>query len=551
MSRNIVKILLLFVLPLLFTFCDSKTPPQNNRIVIGISADVQTFNPLFTLSVDEGAITELLYLSLFDFRWNEAKGGINEHPMLAKSWEWTEDSSSVIISLRNDAFWTDGIQITSDDIIFSFDVYSDPSVQSRLYGTFKNLFVDEENHIDLKKTFEVISPFEFKVNFPPNSVPNLYELSLPVIPIHIFGENDRKELSGSGHNFKPVSSGSYLMKKWDKNQTVTLSANKRSFLYDDEQINEIVFKVIPDYTSKILQLQKGEIDLLELVKVEDIEDIKSNGDLDIVSIVGREYDYVGLNNIDPKAYSDGEIVPNKLFGSKNVRRAISYAINRKEILNEYLLGFGELAVAPVSSIFKTVFNEEIKPYEFNLTKAKELLAADGWHDVDKNGVLEKGDDEFSFTLYHPAGNPLREYASISIRNSLKAVGIDVKVETIELGTLIDYLFEKKLDAWMAGWYVPIPVELKQYWYSDLASTPLNFASYRNNHIDSLLDLLQTRISEEKRTEAIKAFQKLIHDDEPVTFLYWVPNICVYNKRIKEIDINPSGTVTHCWEWRLQ
>jgi len=240
MNRNIIKICLLFVFPLLFTFCDSKTPDQNNRVVIGISADVQSFNPLFTLSVDEGAITELLYLGLFDFRWNNAEGGINEYPMLAKSWEWTGDSSSVIISLRDDAFWTDGVQITAEDIIFSFDAYSDPLVQSRLYGSFKNLFTDEENHIDLKRTFEVISPFEFKVNFPPNSVPNLYELSLSIIPIHIYGEIEREELSSSEHNFKPVSSGAYLLKKWDKNQTVTLSVNKRSFLYDDEQINEIV-----------------------------------------------------------------------------------------------------------------------------------------------------------------------------------------------------------------------------------------------------------------------------------------------------------------------
>ena len=471
--------------------------------------------------------------------------------MLAEKWEWADDSSSLNISLRNDAFWTDGNQVTAYDVIFSFDVYSDPLVQSRLYGTFKNIFVDEENHIDLKKTFEIISPYEFKVNFPPNSVPNLDVISLPIIPVHIFGEIKREELSNSEYNFKPVSSGTYLLKKWDKNQTVTLAANKKSFLYDDEQINEIIFKVIPDYTSKILQLQKGEIDLLELVKVEDIEDIQHNRELTIVTIVGREYDYVGLNNIDPKAYSHGEIVPNKLFGSRNVRKAISYAINKKEILREYLSGYGELAATPVSSIFKTVFNESVEPYEFNLTKAKELLAIDGWNDVDKDGVLEKDDDDFSFTLYYPAGNPLREYASISVRNNLKAVGIDVKLEIIELGTLIDYLFEKKLDAWMAGWYVPIPVELKPYWYSDLESTPLNFPSYRNNQLDSLLDLLQTKISIEKRTEVIKSFQKEINRDEPVSFLYWVPNICVYNKRISKIDITPLGTVIHCWEWRLQ
>ena len=138
-----------------------------------------------------------------------------------------------------------------------------------------------------------------------------------------------------------------------------------------------------------------------------------------------------------------------------------------------------------------------------------------------------------------------------VRNNLKAVGVDVKLEIVELGTLIDYLFEKKIDAWMLGWYIPIPVELKPYWYSEFDSTPLNFASYRNVKVDSLLDLLQTKISVAKRIETIKEFQKIVHDDEPVSFLYWIPNICVYNKRIAEINITPLGTVNHCWEWRLK
>ena len=545
------RIYLLLIFPLLFTFCDSKTTNQNNQVVIGISADVQTFNPLFTFSVDEGAITELLYLSLFDFRWNEQKGGIDEYPMLAKSWKWADDSSSVLIILRDDAYWTDGRQINVDDVIFSFDAYSDPLVQSRLYGSFKNLFVDHENHIELKKTFKVISSFEFEVNFPPYSVPNLYELSLAIIPSHILEDTEREELSNSEYNFKPVTSGSYYLKKWDKNQNIILAANKNSFLYDEEMIDEIIFKVVPDYTSKILQVKKEKIDLLELVKVEDIEEIRSNENLNIVPVIGREYDYVGLNNIDPEDYSKGELTPNKFFGNKNVRKAISHAINKKEILNEYLLGFGELAATPVSPIFRNVYNDDIIPHEFDITKSKELLANDGWYDVDEDGILEKGGEEFSFTLYYPAGNPLREFASMRVRNSLKAVGIDVRLETLELGTLIDYLFEKKMDAWMAGWYVPIPVELKPYWYSDLDSTPLNFASYGNNQVDSLLDLLQTKISSEMKRETVIAFQKIINEDEPVAFLYWTPNICVYNKRIDQINITPLGTVTHCWEWRLQ
>jgi peptide/nickel transport system substrate-binding protein len=551
MNSKTLYFILLLILPLLIIACDSKSPQQSNRIVIGISADVQTFNPLFAFSVDEGAIVELLYLSMFDYRWNEDRGELDVYPMLAETWQWADDSSSIKIFLRDDVFWTDGIQFTAKDVVFSFDVYSDPEVQSRLYGTFRNLYVDEENHIDVEKTSDIISPFEFKVNFPQNSVPNLDVISLPIIPVHIYGDIKREEIANSEHNFNPVSNGSYFLKKWDKNQAVTLSANKESFLYDDEQINELVFKVIPDYTSRILQLKKGDIDLVELVKAEDVEGIRKKNELNIVPIIGREYDYIGLNNIDPAAYSDGTITPNKFFGNKNVRKAITYAINKQEILDEYLLGYGELAATPVSSIFTKDFNKNVSPYVHNTAKAKELLALEGWKDIDQDGILEKGNDEFSFTIYYPAGNPLREFASMIVRNNLKAVGIDAKLEIVELGTLIDFLFEKEIDAWMMGWYVPIPVELKPYWYSDLENTLFNFASYRNEQIDSLLNLLQTKISVGKRTETIKAFQQIIHEDEPVTFLYWVPNICVYNNRITNFKITPLGTVAHCWEWRIK
>ncbi len=93
----------LFLLPILLiallSSCGTKTE-HPNRVVIGIPADVNTFNPMFAFSVDEGQITELLYLSLADFRWNENLGALEAHPMLANSWEWTEDSSSITFYLR-------------------------------------------------------------------------------------------------------------------------------------------------------------------------------------------------------------------------------------------------------------------------------------------------------------------------------------------------------------------------------------------------------------------------------------------------------------------
>lgn len=550
MSNKSLNFLFLSILFLFFIGCDSKIPDQKNRIVIGISADVQTFNTLFAFSLNEGVITELLYPSLVDFKWNDERGDLDPFPMIAKSWQWAEDSSFIKFTIRDDILWTDGKKLTAEDVVFSFDLFSDPEVESRLFGTFRQFYTEPDSHIDIDKTFKVISPIEIQINFPPNSVPNLIEFILPIIPKHVYENIDRTELADYEGNFNPVSSGAFKLKNWERNQSITLTADSNSFLFRPGQISELVFKVVPDYTSRILQLKKGEIDLVEQVKVEDINELKNEVDLIVVPVFGREYDYIGWNNLDPAAYLKKEIKPNNFFGNSNIRKALSMAINREEIFEEYLQGFGELAASPVSPIFKSVFNKDVKPYDFNPADAKKLLALEGWKDENHDGILEKGKYEFRFTMYYPVGNPLREYAATVIKNNLKSVGVELNPEKLELGTFIDNLYEKKIDSWMAAWYVPIPLELKAYWYSDPDVTPINFVNYKNTDVDKILDQLETKISKEKKNALIREFQQIVHQDEPVTFLYWTPNITVHNRRLKNLDINPFGVVGHCWEWTL-
>jgi len=153
-------------------------------------------------------------------------------------------------------------------------------------------------------------------------------------------------------------------------------------------------------------------------------------------------------------------------------------------------------------------------------------------------------------MYYPVGNPLREYASVVVKNNLKAIGGDVSIEQMELGTFSDNLYERKLNSWMAGWGVPLPLELKPFWYSDPNIGVLNFACYGNPDADEILNSLETNLTDEKRNELVRKFQSIIHNDEPVTFLYWTPNLVAYNNRIKNINITPYGVLVHCWEWTL-
>ena len=539
-----------FLLSSVFIGCKKESSLNNTQVVVAIPSDIERINPLFAFSINEANINELLFLSLVKHSWDEKAGDLKTEPMLANSWEWNADSSAITLELRSDVRWSDEVPLTIDDVIFSFDVYSDPAVESYLYGSFLNFYTDKNNHVIAEKTFEKLSETKLKISFAPGSSPSLFNLDFPIVPKHIFDKIARKDIATAKESFTPVTSGPFMFEKWEKNQAIIIKENPKSFLHKEGNVGRIVFKVIPDYNSRLTQLKNNEVDIAEYLKPEDVDELKKSDSFVIASLKGREYDYLGWNNLDKEKYKKNKsIAPNKLFGSAKVRQALSIALNRNEVIESYLRGYGELATSPVSPIFKNAVDEKLQPYVFDLAKAKNLLAEEGWIDKDQNGILEKGGEEFKFTLTISSNNPRRIFAATLFKNTLKQLGVDMKIEQVELGMLIDRINNKNADAWMASWIIPIPLDLKFSWYSNLATTPMNFPSYQNKELDVLLDELETKISKQQKNEIYKKIENILYRDQPVTFLYWIDNIVAYNKKIKNIEVTPLGTVHHCWLWR--
>lgn len=543
--------ILLILLAFLSINCGRKSQDNQSRAVIGISSDIETLNPLYAFNINESYITDMLYLSLVQHDWNSATGEIGSEPMLAESWQWNSDSTSITIDLRKDVYWSDSVSVTAADVAYSFDLSSDPEVNSRFYGIFKNFYTDNDNHIDIKKTFDILSPYKLRINFRPASVPDLFSIDIPILPKHIFEKIKRNEIQHSDVNFNPVTDGPFRLSKWEKNQDIILKADKSSFLHAENSVDEIVFKIVPDYNTKLLQLKNGELDLITDVNPDDVAGLRKNDRINVVPIKGREYDYIGWNNIDPQKFANGKkVAPNPLLGDPNIRRALSYALNRKEVIDNFLYNNGEIAVGPIAPIFKSIFDSTLIPYEYNPAKAKELLAKEGWHPSPGNGILEKDGKKFSIKLFMGTGNPRREFAMAVFKNNLREIGVEVQVEKMEMSSFIQELFARHFDAWIAGWSVPIPIELTPYWHSGIESSIFNLSSYDNKRVDLLLEKLKTKISRKQRSETYREIQRIIHLDEPVTFLYWVDKIVAYNKRIKDIRINPLGAINKCWEWKI-
>lgn len=549
--KNSLLFILILSAALLIISCQSPSKSSKNSIVVGIPNDVSTINPLYAFNIIEGHLIDLLFLKPFIEEWNDSLGVIEFTPMLADKWEWNSDSSNITLYLRDDIYWSDGEKITAEDIVFTFDIYSDPEVQSRFLGIFNSLYTLEDSRLDIAKTFEIISPQKLIINFKDGREPNLLDINLEILPKHIWSKYRRNEISSAKENFLPVTSGPFKLNKWERNSIIKLNIDSTSFLFNPENISEIVFKVLPDYRSRITNILSGGIDLLEGVKSEDIAEIKSKDNLLIKSLRGREYDYLGWNLIDPSTKEKSVPLNNKYFSSIEIRKALGYAINRQEIIETYLLNFGEACKGPVSPIFKKYLDDTLPEIEFNPAKAKDILKELGWEDKNKNGIIEKGDTEFTFDLYINSGNPRRSFAANVIKNNLRAIGVNVNIQILESQVFIQRLMNREFDAWLSGWTISLPLDIQPFWHSNPKIGIFNFSNYKNERIDNIFELLQNKPSDSMKIALYKELQSIIYFDQPVFNLYWVDNIIVYNDKLEDNRFSFLGLVKKAWTWKIK
>src|SRR5690606_18719815 len=137
-----------------------------------------------------------------------------------------------------------------------------------------------------------------------------------------------------------------------------------------------------------------------------VKELNDYEQLTTTSIKGRDFDYLGWNNIDPDAYQKKQIKPNRFFSSAKIRKALSIAINRNEIFRSVIGKFGQIYDSPISPIFKSYIDSSLFSFDYNPSLAKQMLEDEGWKDNNGDGILEKDNKKFSFNIYSNTGNPI-------------------------------------------------------------------------------------------------------------------------------------------------
>jgi len=524
---------------------------KEGSAIVALSGDVENFNPIVASSTVSSEVDASLFPMMFDLKFDLREGKLVYGPGLVKKWEFQNNGRDVLLHLRTNVRWEDGMPVTPEDIKFSYELYGDPEVASPRSNYVESM-IFTDGKFDVYKSISIIDDSTMVFHFTHSYPQQLFHLNLSPIPKHIYRNADRRTLRSNPANEKPLSAGPFRLESWTRQQEIILAKNNRCNLPTPAGLDRVVLRVIDEPTTRLTELKKGTVDLMWPVYQEDVKEIQEKyNDIKLQTLPPRAYEYVGWMNIDIEEYNktNGKVIkPHKLFGSAKVRQALTYAINRKSIMDAKLGAYGELCVSDVSPIFRWAINNDLVPYSYDTEKARELLQSEGWLDSDGDGILDKNGVKFEFSLSYNTGNARRAYAATVIQENLRHVGIKVNLNIVESVVYYDYLAQKKFDAFIAGFSVGLAIDPSDRW-GDIRN-PFNSMGFQNARVNELLKLGLHAQTDRDAARFWKEIQAILHQEQPCTFMYWIKDIVGVNRRLKNTNINVLGVLDGMWNWKI-
>ena len=496
----------------------SAVPADGDLLIIGTTADVDALNPVISTSLSGSEVHGQIF-------WPLAQSNpdfLTFRPALADSWEFSPDSLSITFHINPGTAWHDGRPLRAEDVVWSVGICKDEQVA---WSAIR--WMDRIREVTAVDSLTV--RFDFTQRYP-------YQLLDAVVcrplPKHLLEKVGPAGMRNAEFNSRPVGNGPFKFKSWTAQQSVEIAANE-SFFKGRPHLNGVVWRIIPDWTALITQLVNGDLDLATGIQPQYYEQLKADPDLEIYASPGRRYVYIAWNLRDP------------LFAERDVRRALTMAIDRQAIIDALLYGQGQVLAGPFLDIL-WAYDPGLEPLPHDLEEARRLLAQTGWRDSDGDGELDKDGRPFRFDVITNADNTLRMDILVTIQSQLKQLGIDVRPRGFEFNVFIERLQKKDFHAAVGGWNSAIKVDLTTLWHSKSIEDQFNYISYSNPTVDSINDVAVDEFDTEKAKRLWSRAQRIIADDAGYTFLFHQYDINALDDRFKNVEMNAYG-----WEYNLE
>ena len=477
---------------------------------LATSANPSRINPILATDSSSSQIAGFIFNGLLKYD----KDSTTIIGDLAQTYSY-ENNTSVIFTLKKNVKWHDGEELTSTDILFTYETLISDKISSPYSANFR--FV---------KDVEIIDKYTLRVRYTKPYFKALETWMMGIIPEHILKNEDN--LMSSKFNTKPIGTGPYKLEQLEHSKNIILSANDDYFL-GRPKIDKISFHVIADPMTRFLMLKSSSLDIGNIEPMQ--YERQLNGDFfktyDIHEEISHSYTYLGFN------------LRREKFKDPNVRKALSLAIDREELVKILFFKHAKVCTGPFLPETKA-FNPDVKAPVPDIQTAKKLLKEAGYTE----------DNPFEFEIVTSNSSSIRPYAAQILQHQLKKIGVIVKLRVMEWQAFLNMVvFPHDFDSVLLGWGLSSTPDPYLFWHTDSDKKGgFNLVGYNNPLIDEMIDKSQSMIDREALSKLWKEMFKVIVDDNPYLFLYIPNSITAVDKTIENVAPSLSGIWHNHIEW---
>ena len=468
---------------------ESKGSSSKDTLIIATANETPSVTTNLHNAVAGDYINQMTHNSLFYTDEN-----LEPQPCLVESYEIVSDTEWVF-KLKQGVKFHNGQEMKAADVKASLELCKE-SPQVSQYGTSSG-------------TIEVVDDYTIKMTTDgPQSglLSDLCHHGNAILPA---------DLIASGHDFnkEPIGTGPYKLVAWNKGESLELEAFE-DYWGGAPAIKKVVWKVLPEGSSRTMALEAGEVDLIIEVESTDFTRLQDNADLVTFNEAGTSHNWLMINN---------EKAP---FDNIDFRRALASAIDKNAVVQVALNGLGSVSDSMIAESFPGVVTDGAPTYDPE--KAKEYLAASGLNPAD-----------CGFTIICSDDTKLR--AGQVIQSSLKEnLGVDVTLESMDLATYLDKTavgdYEASIGGYTSSGVLPYAVGV----YHSKSIDGSNKTRTNEPAIDELIDKLQATLDPEENVKVVTELSKAVNENCPQIPLYLRNNVRAYAKGLQGFNLNAGG-----------
>jgi len=489
----------MFVLAVLFLGC-SRSHPDPKTITLLIESSPANLDPRVGTDAQSERIDELIFDSLL-----QKDEHFNLRPWAAESWE-VRDPLTYVFHLRKGIRFHDGRPLGARDVKWSIDSMTDGTVVSSKTATTSYQHIAS---IEAPDDQTVI----FHMKEPDSGLPwNLSDGAMGIVPY------------GSDKSFSQhlVGSGPFKLVKNEQDNEVIVIRND-DYWAEKPKVERIRFAVVPDTTTRALELRKGSADVeINALTADMVRSLRSDGGLVVEQAPGTSVQYLAFNLRDP------------ILSDVRVRQAIAYSIDVQPIIEYLWRG----TVRPVASVIPPVhwaYDSTLRPYQRDLQQARELLKEAGYSTEPSKRlhlIMKTSTEETSRLL------------AVILQQQLREVGIDLEVRTFEFTTfyadVVKGAFQMYTLRWVGG--ANQDPEIFEYILDTKSFAPrrANRSYYSNPQVNAWIEQARVELDQARRKELYAKIQQQALRDLPSLNLWSLDNVVVHTARVKNLHPDPAG-----------